>query len=446
MKKTILLVCLLLSQSFFGFAQDKFVIQNKKHSDKIKFKLIHNLIVIPLEVNGVTLSFLLDTGVSKPIIFNFLNVSNTLKLKDPETIYLRGLGGDKSVEALKSGNNILKLGDAIKLEQDLYAVYNSNLSLAPRLGFPVHGIIGYDLFKDLIVQINYSNQTIILTEPAFFKKKPCKSCEYFDLKFHKRKPYIQANVSLNQKNIPLKLLIDSGGSDSLWLFENDSIGLSPEGNMFHDFLGHGLTGSVYGHRSKVKSFSLKSFEFKNVNVAFPDSEFTVFAQRIKDRNGSIAGNILKRFNMTFDYQKGQLRMKKNKYYNEKFSYNKSGIELAHDGMRAVKEVDVESGADKLSFQKKNQSKNVFSVKSTERYKIQLKPAYVIAEIRDNSPASEAGLMVDDLILSINGKDTKQYSLQEILEMFYEDNGRRIKLKIERDGNIMYFTFFLKAVL
>ena len=37
------------------------------------FKLINNLIIIPVEVNGVTLSFLLDTGVSKPIIFNFLN-------------------------------------------------------------------------------------------------------------------------------------------------------------------------------------------------------------------------------------------------------------------------------------------------------------------------------------------------------------------------------------
>ena len=88
--------------SYSSFSQDKFVIQNKKQSDKIRFKLINNLIVIPVNINGVTLSFLLDTGVSKPIIFNFLNVSDTLQIKNAETIYLKGLGGGESVEALKS--------------------------------------------------------------------------------------------------------------------------------------------------------------------------------------------------------------------------------------------------------------------------------------------------------------------------------------------------------
>ena len=28
------------------------------------------------------------------------------------------------------------------------------------------------------------------------------------------------------KQIPVKLLIDSGGSDALWLFEDDSLGIS----------------------------------------------------------------------------------------------------------------------------------------------------------------------------------------------------------------------------
>ena len=91
----ILLIILFFCTSGFSFSQEKFIVQNRKHSAKIKFKLIHNLIILPVEINGVTLSFLLDTGVSKPIIFNFLNVSDTLRIKNTKKIFLRGLGEGK---------------------------------------------------------------------------------------------------------------------------------------------------------------------------------------------------------------------------------------------------------------------------------------------------------------------------------------------------------------
>ena len=157
MKKIFTLIIIFFCLSNLSYSQGKFIVQNKKRSDKIRFKLINNLIVIPVEINGVELSFLLDTGVSKPIIFNFLNVSDTLKIKDTEKIFLRGLGEGESVEALKSKNNVFKIGDAIKLNQDLYAVFDANLNFAPRLGVPIHGILGFDFFKDLVIEINYSN-------------------------------------------------------------------------------------------------------------------------------------------------------------------------------------------------------------------------------------------------------------------------------------------------
>ena len=128
MKKWFSFLFLFFCLSHLGFSQSKFVVQNKKQSDKIRFKLINNLIIIPVNINGVALSFLLDTGVSKPIIFNFLNVSDTLQIKDTETIFLRGLGGGESVEALKSTNNVFRVGDAVKFNQDLYAVFNNNLN------------------------------------------------------------------------------------------------------------------------------------------------------------------------------------------------------------------------------------------------------------------------------------------------------------------------------
>lgn len=431
-----LFVCL----SHFGFCQDKFVIQNKNQSDKIRFKLINNLIVIPVDINGVTLSFLLDTGVSKPIIFNFLNVSDTLQIKDTETIQLRGLGGGESVEALKSANNIFKIGDAVKYNQDLYAVFNNNLNFAPRLGIPIHGIIGLDLFKDLIVEINYSAGFLRLTEPESFKYKPCKKCERFNLEFYNGKPYVNAMVEINNKTIPVKLLIDSGGSDALWLFENDSLDINSGDKFFNDFLGHGLNGSVYGKRSKVQNFFLKSFALNDANVAYPNTINVLFATKIKDRNGSIAGNILKRFNIIFDYRRAIMTLSKNSHFKEKFSYNKSGIELAHEGVRILREIKKTNIKQNSSTQSANDG-----IVLENQYKISLKPAYAIVELRANSPAEKAGLKMGDVILSINGKQTYQFTLHEIMQMFYEDHGKKIKLRVDREGNVLSYNFYLEKL-
>ena len=443
-KQLLTLILISFCLSHLSFSQNKFFIQNKKQSDKVNFKLINNLIVIPVEVNGITLSFLLDTGVSKPIIFNFLNVSDTLKIKDTETIFLRGLGEGESVEALKSKNNIFKIGDATKLDQDLYAVYDSNLNFGPRLGFPVHGIIGFDLFKDLVVEINYSKKFLKLTAPEKYRYKKCKKCERLNLEFYNNKPYINADVYMNKKIIPVKLLIDSGGSDALWLFEDDSLGIKPGEKYFYDFLGHGLSGSVYGKRSKAGGLLLKNFILNKVNVSYPDSTYILHAKKFKNRNGSLSGNILKRFNIIFDYRNAMITLTKNRYFNEKFQYNKSGIELAHDGLRLVREVNNLVGNDNKSFEN-SQDRNSTKIVLDNQYKLSLKPAYAIVELREDSPAEKAGLLIGDIILSINNKSTYQLKLQDLIQMFYEDSGKLIKLKVDRNSRILTFKFLLEDV-
>lgn len=446
MKKGLILILIFFCFNIFGFSQARFVIQNTKGSDKFPFKFVNNLIVIPVEVNGVELSFLLDTGVSKPIIFNFLNVSDTLRIKETETIFLRGLGEGEPVEALKSKNNVFKIGDAIKLSQDLFAVFDANLNFAPRLGVPVHGILGFDLFKDLIVEINYSNKFIRLTEPSMFRYKDCKKCERFNLEFYNNKPYISAKVKVDKEDIPVKLLIDSGGSDALWLFEDDSLGIISKGKYFEDFLGHGLSGSVYGKRSIIKEFSLKSFVLKRANVAFPDSSSIIFAKKIKGRNGSLAGNILKRFNVIIDYPNALITLKKNTHFNEKFNYNRAGIELAHNGVRVVKENDFNAYDSYRPLGNQDSKTNSGTrIVFNPTYKLSLTPAYSIVELRKGSPADKVGLEVGDIVLSINGKSTHTFSLQHLIMMFYEDVGKKIKLKIERKGIILAFSFKLEDV-
>lgn len=429
--------------TFYGtsFSQSGFRLSQTDRT-KIRFQLIDNLIIIPVEINGVTLSFLLDTGVSKPILFNIIDSSESLKLKNVENIFLRGLGDEGYVIALKSRKNLFKIGDAINVNQDVYIITDETINFTPRLGIPVHGIIGYDLFKDLIVEINYGSKFIRLNNPKTFRYRKCRKCETLPLTLFNNKPFVDAVVEVNNKNIPVKLLMDSGGSDALWLFENDSLGLVPDNETyFIDFLGKGLSGSVHGKRSKLTKFSINNFQLHNVNVAYPDSAAVSFARKFKERSGSVAGELLKRFNIILDYGNAKVTFAKNSHFNDPFEYNKSGIILEQDGVRVIKERD-----DSTPFKIDQSEESLTRITVTEAYKFALKPIFRIVELRPDSPAERAGLKLGDIILKVNKKEVHNLKMQEVNSFFREEEGKLMLLRIERDGVIMDFHFKLESLL
>ncbi len=424
----------------FVHAQYNFKLENNKRSDKIKFELINNLIVIPVEINGVELSFLLDTGVAKPIVFGFLNETDTLQINNTEAYFLRGLGEGDAFEALKSKNNIFKIGDAVALNQDMYAIHDASLNFTPQLGVPIHGIIGYDLFKDFVVEINYSAKYLKLHHPQYYTYKTCDKCETLNLEFYNNKPYINAKVKIDEVYIPVKLLIDSGGSDALWLFEDKTLGLHSDSHYFVDFLGHGLSGTVHGKRSKIEALKLKNIVLDRVNVAYPDSVDIALAKMNKERNGSLSGNVLMRFNVVVDYSRARLTLKKNRHFRKLFSYNKSGIILEQHGVVLVNEPV-------FNFSRNDSGNNIkIDLNVNADYKHLLKPAFVIVELRDDSPAKRAGLLEGDVVLAVNNRKAVNYKLQEIIHLFYGDEGETIKMKIDRNGYEHYFKFQLETPL
>ncbi|MBT8376569.1 MAG: PDZ domain-containing protein [Winogradskyella sp.] len=411
-------------------------------SKKVRFKLINNLIIVPVEVNGINLSFVLDTGVSKAILFNLVN-TDSLKIKNVEVINLRGLGGDGAIEALKSKNNLFRFGNAINVNQDIFVVFDSSINFTPRLGVQVHGIIGYDLFKDFVVEINYSSKYIRLHKHGFYKPRKSKKWQTIGLNLYNNKPYLDAEVVIDSVSKPVKLLIDSGGSDALWLFEDEDSGIMPnEDKFFDDFLGKGLSGAVFGRRSKIETFKLGDYQLRDINVAFPDSLSINVARQYKDRSGSIAGNLLKRFNFFIDYKNERIELKKNGNFKAPFYYNNSGIVLEQRGVRVVRE---KFRTNSYDIMRSSQNDTATNLDAIVTYSISLKPAYEIVELRESSNAKASGLMIGDVLASVNGKPAHQFSLQEINEIFYDKEGKRITLNIERDGKEMSFRFALDNV-
>ncbi len=425
------------SQSKFGF----FGPNQKEQS--VRFNLINNLVVIPMEVNGKQLSFILDTGVNKTILFN-LSQNDSIGLNDVRRVALQGLGKGKSMDALISDNNTLKIKDFVGENQEIYVLLKDKFDVSAKMGVTIHGIVGYKLFKDAVVYINYITRRVYFYNPKFFKYKKCRKCETFPLQFYRNKPYIDAKIQLDtigNKLTDVKLLIDSGGSESIWLFENSKEEIQTPIKHFKDVLGEGISGTIYGKRSRIKQISIGSFKIKEPTVSFLDSTSTFYARQFKERNGSIGGNILKRFKVWVDYKNKKITLKKSGSFRGGFEYNMSGLDVVYNGKVLVKEKASTTFSDSYSnnVSEVTASKTISLVSS---YTYRFKPSYKIKHVLENSPAALAGIQEGDIILSINGTKTHELTLKEILGKFQSGHNNKIRMIIDRNGVEKKFLFRL----
>jgi len=427
--------------SFSGIGQEKFHLSNNLEKHSISFQLLNNLIVIPIDVNGTELFFLLDTGVDKTILFN-LETKHSLRLAGMEIIKLQGLGEGNAIEAIKSKNNTLRIGEVIGEKQLLYVLKDAQFELSAKMGVNINGIIGGDLIEDFIVKINYFSKKITFYDPSFYEYKDCKKCASFPLEFYKRKPLLKVTVEnhLNEK-FDVKLLIDSGGSDALWLFESSHPNIVVPENHFSDWLGQGLGGDIYGKRSKINKLIIGIFDFKDVSVSYPDATSIISVQNNKERNGTLGSEILRRFHIIYDYGNSKITLKKNLNYKDIFTYNKSGIELVYGGDMLVSEK-------RPVFRNLNgdsQGKNSIT-EIIYTYSLAYKPSFQISFIREDSSAKNAGLRVGDVLLEINGKTAFNFSLEEIIYILSGRENKKIRLLIDRDGRHLEYKFLLQDLL
>ncbi|GGF29829.1 hypothetical protein GCM10011518_43880 [Flavobacterium limi] len=440
MKKYILLFFGLLA-SFVLKAQDDFLMEKHKKKVVIPFKLINNLVFIPIKVNGIELNFLLDSGVDETLLFS-MEDKKEVSFKNIQKIKLRGLGSEEEIEGLKSTNNILETRGLKSINHLVYIILDQGFNLSSHIGIPVNGIIGYKFFKNNIVEINYQKKRIFVHQNnEIVKKNLDKKFKVLPITIERSKPYVMAAAVVEGENIPAKLLVDIGNSDSFWVFENNKIKL-PKKN-FPDFLGKGFSGDIEGHRAKVGKFSLADFEFRNPIVAFPDSSSIKNVKMVANRLGSVGGEVLKRFTIVMDYTDKKMYLKKNNKFNEPFSYNKSGITVQHNGLQWVQEtVHLEtvrvSNATDENF--KDRNNNDF------RYKFQLKPIYEIVNVRKKSAAEKCGLQKGDVIISINNIKPYKYTLQQINNLLKSEEEISINLEVERNSVLLKFRFRLEDEL
>lgn len=429
-------ICLLFL-SILMSAQNSFEIKNAQKA-VIPFKFINNLIFIPITINGAELTFLLDTGVAETLLFSLEN--KEIKFENVKKTKFSGLGGDISFDGYESEHNIATIGDhMINTSLSIYIIINQEFNISSHVGIPVNGVIGYHFFKNNPILIDYNKKKITVYQNTDLFKKKVKKFEELPMTIEKSKPYVYAEVEMTNEKKSSKLLIDLGNSDPLWLFPaliKDFVYNRPN---IDDFIGRGFNGDIYGKRSRIHNFHLGSFQFEKPITSMPDEFSIQHVNLVKDRKGSIGGEIIRRFTVAFDYPNEKLYLKKNKSFEDPFHFNMSGLDFKQDGMKWEQDVVAIQTSQITGASTGNLIPNTNNL----QYKFVLKPMFSIAGVRKDSPGYRAGFKKDDQIISINGNETSNMTLEKITELMKSDEGRNITILIKRKNEKMTLRFILE---
>ena len=189
----------------------------------------------------------------------------------------------------------------------------------------------------------------------------------------------------------MDLLIDSGSSDALWLFEKEEENIFIPALFIEDYLGYGLNGEIHGKKSRIHKLKIGSFDFENLTTSFPDSTSISKVVR-KNRNGTVGSEVLKRFTTIYDYTNKTFYFKKNKYFKQDFHYNLAGLELYQPYPDL--------------------------------------PYLEVAYVRKNSPAYFAGLQKGDAIRYVNEKKINTFLVNQFEDRYsaYQDNSIQMEGK------------------
>lgn len=381
---------------------------NKK-SITIPFKLINNLIIIPVRINGSdTLNFIFDTGISNTLLTWFPKI-DSMSLKYGKSILINGVGGNEAIIARHSYGNDIDINGIIGHNQDLCVLDKSNISLSERLGIKINGLIGAELLMDFVVEIDYNTKQLIFFQRKNYKLRKSKKAITIPIEIYCSKPYMYIPVMQdNNKELKLKLMIDTGASWAIWLdaFSSDSV-IIPK-DTANAILGFGLNGEVLGFLGRVKSVKFGKYEINDVLTSYPDSMVSIRTRKEDNRNGSIGADLIRRFNLVIDYRNGLITFRPNNSYNDPFQHDMSGM-------------DVSAIVPGL-------------------------PYYEIGSIWRGSPAEKAGLLPGDQIISINNMDSKNIALGDIIYFLQQKDGKKIKMQVRRNDKVLKTVFRLKKII
>ena len=390
----LVLVC--LGMAMGGFAQEEFIEPPSRQLTRLPFiQLTGGIVIIQAKLNQFpdTLNFVLDTG-SSGISLDSSTV-DYLKLKPQATSRtIRGIAGIKTVPFLY--NQALHF-PGLKVDSLDFHVNDYSI-LTSVYGERIDGIIGYSLLNRYIVKINYDSLYIDI-------------CTKGTMRYPKGgylfKPSISSlpiqNLRVKDgKAINSRFLYDIGAGVCMMLsrdFVSDSALLDKKRKLLTKE-GEGVGGKIDMHVTVIKEVKLGPFRFRSVPTYIFDDVYNVTSYPLL--GGLIGNDILRRFNCILNYDKSDFYLVPNTHFNDPFDYSYSGIELYY----------------------------------IEGY-------IIIGDVAKGSPAEEAGLKEEDIVIALNNNFSQNLNQYKIA---LQAANQKVKMIVRRDNELKEFTFKIKSIL
>ncbi|MFC5271857.1 aspartyl protease family protein [Adhaeribacter terreus] len=378
----------------------KFTSGRKKQT--LRFQLHRNLMIVEAKLNGKgPYNFLLDTGVNTSIITD-AGLQDSVRFSRGPALRIAGVGEGSDLHAFYTPDLKVELPGIVS-ENLTFAVLSEDiLNLGSYVGIPVAGILGYDFFNSFVVEANFSTLKLKLFEPETYK--PERNYEVLPLSLEGNKPYLQTEIQVQNENVPVRLLVDTGAGFALSLETASDPRLKLPAKTLRAQLGIGLAGTVNGYLVRIEKLRLGKYLVPHLLSSFPDSVALLGKTSVK-RNGTLGLELLKRFAVVFDYPHQKLCLKQRIPLDKPFEYDLCGLDLV-------------------------------AVAPDFR-------TYRVTGVHENSAAAEAGILAGDELLTLDMMPVSQLNLTQISRIFHSYPGRKITLLLKREGQLVYAEVILK---
>ena len=404
-------LCIFLIACMPFCAQGQLGYELLKHVKKIEipFEYKNNLIVVNVTINRIfPLKFIYDTGAEHTILAQ-RDITDILGVRYEREFNIMGSDLQTELTAYLVRGIHLGVEDMVLPYHSILVLDEDYFRFDQIAGLDVHGILGADVFRGLVVKINYQKKTLTIVRKQNFKKLDRRNYTSVPIEVHNNKPYINTNLDiLPDSTLDVKLLFDTGAMVTLLLNTNTHPQLKLPPNVVYGTIGAGLGGFLEGYLGRVDKLAIGDIDFQEVLTNFQDISQALDTTYLYGRNGILGNQILSRFNWIIDYPGETLYYQPNRKFKQKFEYDKSGLHVIAADLRLR--------------------------------------SFIVSHVIEGSPAEEAGIQKGDEIVRINFTHSGFLSLEFINHVFRKREGKKINIVIIRDGNRMKKTFRLRRLI
>ena len=288
-----------------------------------------------------TLNFILDTGSGGISLDSGTCAEFNIPLTPSDTT-ITGIGGIRKVAF--AFDQTLSL-PGLKVEHLNFHVNDYDV-LSSVYGEKVDGIIGYSFFSRYIIKINFDSSLLEIYTPgkiSYPKQGTLLHPAFTNL------PIQWLNIK-DKKKLGFNFYIDTGAGLCLLLnekfVEDSNILLSRRRPVLTQ--AEGMGGKLQMRLTVVKEVKIGPYRFHAVPTYLYKDNYNVTSYPF---TGGLLGNdLLRRFNIVFNYPNREIHLSPNSHFGENFDYAYTGLGMYYvEGKIMVEDVIPGSPADKAHF-------------------------------------------------------------------------------------------------